>query len=171
MIFKLIGAVLVMVSASLIGCCFAECMVSRERELANLADAVLLMSDQLGYTLEPVKQLFLKVSPNTKGKVSLLFDKISALVDDGFTAGEAWCGALETLAPVMSLKKSDCEYISNCSDAFLAYDASQQKLQLQNLSERIRALAFEAGEEKRKNCKLVRMLGIYGGVMICAILF
>ena len=71
----------------------------------------------------------------------------------------------------MSLKKSDSDYLTSCSDAFLAYDAGRQKLQLDALSDKICALAREAGEDKKKNCRLVRMLGVYGGVLICAILF
>lgn len=171
MICKLIGAILVIGSATLIGWGFSECMIARERELLNLADAVSHMADELGYTLEPVKHLFLKVAPYAKGDAATLFENINDLAQNGSTAAEAWCAALEENAPSMSLKKSDCDYLTSCSDAFLAYDAGRQKLQLDALSDKICALAREAGEDKKKNCRLVRMLGVYGGVLICAILF
>lgn len=171
MIVKLIGIALVMTSATLIGWGFSECIITRERELLNISDAVGLMLDELEYSLEPVKFLFARVQPYTKGGVYGLFENISARIEEGAGAGEGWCSALEELAPSLCLKKSDRDFLINCSDAFFAHEAHRQRAQLKGLQSKIRLLAQEAGEFKRKNCKLVRMLGVYGGVMLCAVLF
>ena len=171
MIIKIVGMVLVMVSASLIGCSFAQCLAARERELFNLADAVELMINELEYSLEPVKLLFYRVQPFAKGITGDLYELISQYVNDGMSAGEAWCKALEKTAPVMCLKKSDCDFMKSCSDVFSAYEAEQQKWQLRALKKKIEQLGNDAAQSRQKNSRLAGMLGIYGGVLICAVLF
>lgn len=171
MIIKIVGMVLVMVSASLIGCCVAQCFAARERELYNLADAVELMINELEYSLEPIKFIFYKVQPYAKGAVSDLYDIISQYINEGMSASDAWQKALEKHAHSMCLKKSDCEFLKSCSDVFYAYEAEQQRLQLQLLKKKIEQLGGEAKNTRKKNDKLAKMLGVYGGVLLCAMLF
>ena len=171
MIIKLGGILLVMISTTLLGFGFAECMSSRERELKNLADAIGCMINELEYSLEPVKILFKKVMLNAKGFSYELFEEIEKYINDGKTVSEAWEFAIRKKATVMCLNKNDCETLVNCSDAFCAYELEQQKALLKGLQSRIFVLADDAGEFKRKNAKLVKMLGVYGGVFICAVLF
>lgn len=171
MIIKIIGIVLVMISASLIGCTFAECMASRERELLNLADAAELLIDELGYSMEPVKTLFVRVTPYVKGTAGDMFEQLSQHINDGMSAKDAWCKSLDEMSAIMSLKKSDCTFLKGCAEAFYAHEAEQQKAQLEALRDKIKRLASEAGDIKRKNSRLARMLGVYGGVLICAVLF
>lgn len=171
MIIKLTGIVLIMISTSLLGFCFSECMSSRERELRNLADAVGLMINELDYTLEPVKFLFKKTLPFAKGGAYDVFEKISEYTENGKNACEAWNTAIEKNAMTMCLTKNDCEILVNCSDAFSAHELQQQKSQLKGLQSRILVLADNASEVKRKNGRLVQLLGVYGGIFICAVLF
>lgn len=171
MIIKFIGIILVMVSASLIGCGFAECMAARERELYNLCDAVSLIINELSYTLEPVKFLFAKSAPAAKGGAHEVFEKISEYISEGNSASEAWCRAIDDFSVPLCFTKSDSDFLKNCSDLFSAHEAQQQKIQLENLQSKIHILAERAGEKRRKNSKLARMLGVYGGVLLCAVLF
>ena len=171
MIIKLGGIILVMISTTLLGFCFSECMSSRERELKNLSDAIGSMINELEYSLEPVKMLFKKTKLNVKGFSYELFEDIETYIKGGKTVPEAWETAIRKKAPAMCLNKNDCETLVNCSDAFCAYEIEQQKSLLKGLQSRILVLADDAGEFKRKNAKLVKMLGVYGGVFICAVLF
>ena len=171
MIFKLLGITLIMVSSSLIGFGFFECMSSRERELRNLSDAVSSMINELDYSLDAVKFLFQKALPTVKGDVFELFEKITEYIAEGKSANEAWSISVREKAAVMCLTKSDCNFLVNCADAFSAHEVQQQKSQLKGLQSRILVLADAAAEAKRKNGKLVQILGVYGGVFLCAVLF
>lgn len=171
MIIKIIGMLLVMVSASFIGYSFSQCFVSRETELFNLADSVELIINELEYSMEPVKHLFYRVQPFTKGCVNDLYTLITRYIGEGMEAADAWSVAIEKTSPMMCLKKSDCNYLKTCSDMFYAYEAEQQKNQLRALKNKIEQLADEAAVCRRKNSRLAGMLGIYGGVLICAVLF
>ena len=114
MIIKLGGILLVMISTTLLGFGFAECMSSRERELKNLADAIGCMINELEYSLEPVKILFKKVMLNAKGFSYELFEEIEKYINDGKTVSEAWEFAIRKKATVMCLNKNDCETLVNC---------------------------------------------------------
>ena len=171
MIIKLGGIVLIMISTTLLGFGFAECMSCREKELRNLADAINCMINELEYSIEPVKLLFKKTLLSVKGISYEVFEDITEYIDNGKTVAQAWESAIRKKAHLMCLNKNDCDILVNCSDAFCAYELEQQKALLKGLQSRIIVLADNALEFKRKNTKLVQMLGVYGGVFICAILF
>lgn len=171
MITKIFAITLIMISTTLLGMSFADCMSTREKELRNLADAIGLMSDQLDYTLEPVKFLFKKVLFAAKGSSGILFEKISENVDSGKTASEAWKSAIENCKMTMCLSKKDYDILIGSSDSFCATELEQQKSLLKGLQSRIVALADNAFEFNRKNNRLARAIGIYGGIFICAVLF
>lgn len=171
MIIKLIGMAMVVISSSLIGFGFAECMASRERELKNLGDAVDLMLGELGYTAMPVKDLICLCAPRVSGLAGEMFDYMHTLINEGESASEAWVNALKNKAPSMSFKKEDADVLINSSYLLEAYELGEQKRSFVQLKSRIVSLATGASELRQKNSKIAKMLGIYGGVLLCVIIF
>jgi len=171
MIIKLIGMAMVVVSSTLIGFGFAECMASRERELSNLADAVDLMLGELSYTAMPVINLVQQAAPRVNGFAGEMFDNMCKLINDGESAQEAWVSAINSKASQMSLKKEDADMLINSSYLFEAYEIDEQKKCFTQLKERLTSLASDASEYKKKNSKIARMLGLYGGILLCVIIF
>jgi len=171
MITKIFAVVLIMISSTLLGMCIAECMSTRVKELRNLADAIGVMHDQLDYTLEPVKFLFKKSIFAAKGSAGNVFEKISESVDSGKSASEAWRIAIENYKMTMCLSKKDYDVLIGCSDSFCATELEQQKTLLKGLQSRIVSLADNAFEFDRKNSRLARAIGVYGGIFICAVFF
>ena len=168
---KLIGMLMVFVSSSLIGFGFAECMASRERELANLEDAMEMMLSELGYTAMPVRDIIESVTPWVNGMAGEMLDYMCSLMDKGETVSSAWTSALLCKAPGMSLKKSDAEIITKSAYLLEGYELEEQKLSIVRMRDRLSQLSREAGEVKRKNGRIVKMLGIYGGMLLCIMIF
>ena len=171
MIIKLIGMTFIMFSSVLLGNGFAECMASRERELDNVADAVAFMAGELGYTHLCMRDIIMRVTPYVKGVAGEFFECVCTNIQKGETASYAWENAISEKAVAMSLKKEDVEYIAGTSHFLEAHELDEQIGCLKIMENRIRELAVRAGDAKRKNSRMARMLGVYGGILFCILVF
>ena len=171
MIIKILGMSIVFLSSCAIGFSFGECFVSREKELRNIYEVIELMEGELGYTMLSVKELFIKIAPRAKGASKNMFELLVHKLEEGMTPSEAWKFSLEKKAPSMSLKKSDCDILLSLSHLFEAYEYHEQQSYFSRLKAELSTLISIAGESCKKNLKLVRMLGVYGGALICIIMF
>lgn len=171
MIIKLLGMGIIMLSSSLMGICFAECMASREKELINLLDAAEMISNELSYSMSPIKDIVCSIAPMVKGVCAEMFGVFKEQIEKGKTASEAWSYALDKKAAAMSLKKEDASYLKMLSTMFDAYEIDEQKRRINELKLRLSSLADNAQKAKNKNSKIAKMLGVYGGVLLCVIIF
>ena len=170
-IIKLIGMGVVLVSSGLMGFGIAECMISREKELYNLADLINSVINELEFTLNPVGEIILSVASDAKGMTKELADSMCTKLKEGESVSQAWEYALKVCGRTMSLRQTDCNMLASWSSLFNAYEINEQINRLHLLKNRILQVAESAGNEKNKNGKLVRMMGIYGGILLCVIIF
>lgn len=171
MIIKLVGMALIFLSSSAIGFCVGESYCTRQRELVNMADAVEMMSTEVMYTSDSLKLVIESITPNVRGICKEFFDCILEQIRLDTPLKTAWENALELNALAMSLKKSDKAYLINSSHLLTAYELDDQRKRLEELKVKIGYLADEALEEKNKNSRLVKLLGVYGGALLCVIIF
>lgn len=171
MIIKLIGMAVIFLSSSAIGFCIGESYCARERELVNMADAVEMMSTEVMYTSESLKLVMESIAPNVKGVCRELFDCIIEQTRLDIPLKTAWENAIELNGSAMSLKKSDETYLINNSYLLTAYELDDQRKRLEELKGKIESLADEALSEKNKNARIVKLLGVYGGALLCVIIF
>ena len=171
MIIKILGMCLVFLSSCAIGYALGECYVSREKELRNIYEAIELMEGELSYTLLPVKNLIANASCRAKGITGDMFKLLSERLEEGTSPGEAWQYALEKKGPSMALKKSDCDSLTSLSYLFEAYELEEQQNHFEAFKLRLTQLINDAAESRKKNLRLVRLLGVYGGALICIIMF
>ena len=171
MIIKAIGMITIVLSSALLGFGFAECMASRERELENLVSAVERMIGELSYTHLAMKEIIFRVCPFVMGESRELFEDMCTSIQKGDSVAFAWCNALDGVAQMMSLKKEDADALKKCAYLLEAYELEEQKNCLEALKDKLKSLCADAEKAKRKNSSIVKMLGIYGGVLICIIVF
>ena len=171
MIIKLVGMATVFLSSSALGFCLGECLCARERELGNLADAVEMMSGEVTYTALPLRDVVLAVTPRLKGACSEMFSYISEELKEDVPLSTAWENAIEKAAPSMYFKKTDALFLTKNSYLLTAYELEEQKNRLLELKEKILFLKEDALRVKNKNTGLFRMLGVYGGALLCVIIF
>ena len=171
MIIKLLGMGIVFVSSCAIGFCLGECFVSREKELKNIYTIIEHMQRELGYTMLPVRELIIKVAPRAKGASANLMDMLAKKLQEGKSPSEAWSCSLEKKAPAMSLKKSDCQVLQSLGYLFEAYEYEEQQSNFERIKDEVSSLIDDASKSCKKNLRLVRMLGVYGGALLCVIMF
>ena len=171
MIIKLLGMMVILFSSVAMGFRMADNMASRESELRNLSDAVTLMLGELDYTHLSIKDIFVKVMPFVKGEVDELFRNICTELEKGESASCAWADAVVKSAQFLPFKASDCAILEKSGYLLEAYGLEEQKTNLNALKQRVDSLVCDAEEFKKKNSRIARMLGIYGGLLLCIIVF
>ena len=171
MIIKLFGMAVILFSSVAIGFRTADTMESRESELRNLSDALTLMLGELEYTHLSIKDIFVKVMPLVKGEADELFRNICGELEKGESASKAWADSVVTCSPLLPFKTSDCEVLEKSGYLLEAYGLEEQKTNLNALKHRVDLLASDAEDFKKKNSRIARLLGIYGGLLLCIIVF
>ena len=171
MIIKILGMLLTLAASSGMGFCFAECLACREKELKNLVDAIEIMKSELLYTASPVKDIVCAVAPRVKGECFKLFSVMAEKLSSGCAPSQAWEYAVKETAFAMSLKSNDAEYISELGFLLEAYELSEQHNHFEEMKSRISVLCREASENVSKNAKLCKLSGIYGGALLCVLMF
>lgn len=171
MIIKIAGMCVIMISSVMLGFGFAECMAARERELSNFADAVSFMIGELGYSHLCMKDVIERVTPYVKGVTADFFRCVCENIQKGETASFAWSNAIAAKGSAMSLKKEDVDYVEKTSHFLEAYELDEQINCLKAIESHLRELSKLAGDIKRKNSRTVRMLGVYGGMLFCILVF
>ena len=170
MIIKLVGMAIVFLASVLIGVCFAECFAERERELTNLATALEVMAEEIGYTMASLKDTVSAIAPRVNGKCKNFFESMVVLTDKGMPLPEAWEKALFKTAPSMSFTREDAQYVASRKYLLCAYGLEEQLSNLSGLKTGVLRLAESARIKKDRNGRLSKLLGIYGGVLLCIIM-
>ena len=171
MIIKFFGMAIVLVSSSLIGFSYAERMASRERSLATLADAAGLMHSELLYSRLAIGDIIFCVTPRLDGAVREFFDTMRHFMQRGESASEAWINSIEQNAGLMQIKYEDAELIKNSAHLLEVYDFDEQERALTSLGERLSLASQKAALSAGKNSRIVKMLGVYCGILACIIIF
>jgi len=170
-IIKISGMIIIMISSVILSRGVSECMAARERELSNLGDAISFMAGELGYTHLCMRDIVFRVTPYVKGVCGEFFQCICDGMQKGESASFAWTNAICTKGHAMSLKKEDVDYIQKTSHFLEAYELEEQIKCLDAMEKHIRERASLAGDIKRKNSRIVNMLGVYGGLLLCILVF
>ena len=171
MIIKILGMLLTLAASSGMGFCFAECLIGRERELKNLVDAIEMMKGELMYSASPVRDIVRTVTPRVKGECFRLFSVMTEKLASGCAPSQAWEYAVKETALSLSMKQKDAEYISELGFLMEAYELDEQQNHFEEMKSRISVLCHEASENVSKNAKLCKMSGIYGGALLCVLMF
>jgi len=170
-IIKFLGMGIIMLSSTLMGICFSQRLASRERELNNLYNSLQMLFNELSFSMAPIKDIMCTLSYVAQGECKEMLELLKHHIESGKSAPESWVYSIEKCAHKMSLTKEDMQYLVMMSPAFDAYEIDEQKMRLKEIMQRILLLAENAKNVKTKNSKLVKMLGVYGGVLLCIIIF
>ena len=89
----------------------------------------------------------------------------------GLTASEAWENALEDFSPNSNLNRGDIEILSAFGKYLGATDIQDQIKNIKLTLTHLRQQEVAALEERQKNEKLWRYLGVLSGIMIFLLLY
>ena len=164
---KLIILNLILVSSTIIGITFSKKYTYRVNELQEMKNALNIFMTKIKFTYEPIPSTFLYISEKVEGNVSKIFKNATEEMENK-PAGEAWDKSLDAI--VTNMKKEDIDIIRNLGRLLGKTDIEGQISEIKLVNNFLDIQIKDAEEEKNKNEKMYRTLGIVAGMTITILL-
>lgn len=150
-----------------IGILISKQYSNRVNELNDFKIALNILKTKIRYTNEPLYNIFKEISNSLKGNVSNLFKTICKNMQSNL-ASIAWENAVET--EILSIKKDDRQALKSMGKMLGKTDLDGQISEIELTESFLETQIIDAQNEKNKNEKLYKTLGMVTGVGIIIIL-
>ena len=165
--FKIILLISIVVASTILGILFSKKYSNREKELKEMKSALNIFATKIKFTYEPIPNVFLEIANKIEGNVGKIFARASNRMKEE-NAGEAWKNAF--LDVPNNLSKEDTTILSNLGRMLGQTDVEGQISEIEVVVQFLNTQLENAKQEKIKNEKMYRTLGIVGGLTIAIIL-
>jgi len=171
-ICKLGGAICIMAAAMWLGESKARSLGLRVRQLQQFQQSLKLLAAEVAYVNSILPLAFQKVSRQTGFPAKEIYSTAAGILStrDDLTAQEAWESALSQVSPKTCYTGLDLEVIKGLG---VSLGESQKEGQLTQIELTLKRLEFalhEAQEDKSRNEKMWRYLGLLGGAALVILL-
>lgn len=166
-IFKIVLLISIVVASSIIGILFSKKYSKREKELKDMKSALNMFATKIKFTYEPIPNLFLEISNKIGGNIGKIFERASIRMREE-NAGEAWDNSF--LDVPNNLLKEDITILKNLGRLLGQTDLEGQISEIEVVNDFLTSQLENAKNEKLKNEKMYRTLGIISGLTIAIIL-
>ena len=172
MMLKIVGAILVIFSASLIGVLYSRTFGIRVDEIREMQYAIQMLETEITYASTPLVEALKSISEKSKGNISKLLLSMSEILknkecDSVYKAFEE---SYKKNKDNLYLQKDEINIINSFMQSLGNSDAEGQKKNFNLTNQKLEGIEKSAQEIKEKNQKLFNYLGICGGVLIVIIL-
>lgn len=170
---KIIGSLIVIVSCGIMGFYYGDVFYRRVKQLTSIQYAINLLEAEIVYTSTPLSEAFKNVSNKAKEPISRIFEYLSMrLMDKEVTdVQSAFFEALQKYKVELYFNKEEIEVLASFMGALGNTDVEGQKKNFNITSKKLESLEKLAEENRKKNEKLFRYLGVCTGMLIVIILF
>jgi len=166
-IFKIILLISIVVASTFLGILFSKKYSNREKELKEMKNALNIFKAKIKFTYEPIPNIFLEISNKIDGNVGKIFERASNRMKEE-NAGDAWVKAYDDVPS--NLIEEDIVILKNLGRLLGQTDIEGQLSQIEVVTQFLDDQLENAKQEKIKNEKMYRTLGIVGGLTISIIL-
>jgi stage III sporulation protein AB len=171
--FKLAGALLIIVAGSTAGIIRAREYMRRPGELKSMLAALQMLETEITYAATPLGEALERIAAGGGREVKRLFAGAAAELRamSGCTAAEAWQKSLQSYYPGSALLDSDLIILQNLGSALGISDRQDQSKHLRLASEQLKLEAARAGEEAARNAKMWNYLGFCGAAALVLLIY
>ena len=169
---KLIGGMLVLVSSSMIGFLVAGSYQHRPKILRNLQTSISMLETEINYGHSPLMEALKSIETKSDKEIRVLFFKTRKYLSarQGFTASEAWEKALAEFYNMSYISENDLEILTAFGKYLGTTDRQDQIKNIRLTLTNLRQQEMLALDEKQKNEKLWKYLGVLSGLMVFLLL-
>ena len=167
MILKITIYSFIFLSCSLIGILISKKYSNRVNELIEFKNALNIFKTKIRYTYEPLPEIFAEISESIDSNISSVFKKASEKMNI-CSAGEAWDLALKI--EDLNIDDEDISALKNLSKLLGKTDLEGQVNQIEMTSQFLDKQIKKAENQRLKNEKMYRTLGMIMGLGIVIIL-
>lgn len=165
--FKIILLISIVVASTGLGVLLSKKYSNREKELKEMKSALNIFATKIKFTYEPIPNVFLEIANKIGGNIGKIFERASIRMKEE-NAGKAWNNAFEDVPN--NLSKEDVTILTNLGRMLGQTDVEGQISEIEVVEQFLENQLENARQEKIKNEKMYRTLGIVGGLMIAVIL-
>lgn len=171
-LLKLISSSLIFLTSTTIGYLYGKTFSSRLENLMYLEQCIKILETEIVYGATPLPDALSNVFRKGKEKVSYIFEEIKKdlLINKREGVYSSFLSVEEELYDDLHLKKEDVEIFLALGRVLGASDRADQQKNFVLILNQITAQILEAKNEKNKNEKLYRSLGIITGAGIIIML-
>ena len=159
--------ILIFSSSTYIGILISKQYSNRVKELKHLKSALNMLKTKIRYTNEPLYNIFEEIANASNGNISNLFSNVCKKLKDN-SASVAWENSVDTVT--LSIKREDRQVIRSMGKMLGKTDIDGQLSEIELTENFLETQIIDAENEKSKNEKLYRTLGMVTGVGIIVIL-
>lgn len=156
----------IFLSCSLIGILISKKYTNRVKELNEFKNALNMFKTKIRYTYEPIPEIFQEISENLEPNVGFVFNQAAQKMNK-LAAGEAWELALKM--DNLNIEEEDRNALKNLGKLLGQTDLDGQISQIEMTSSFLDNQIKLAEEQKNKNEKMYRTLGMIMGIAIVII--
>lgn len=170
---KMLGATLVIAATSWAGFEAAQRFQQRPRQLRELQSCLQMLETEINYGLTPLPKALEKVAESMEGPIGdfCCAVKSELLANQGVTMRDAWHKGLDLLGKHCALTECDQNILRNLGTTLGISDRHDQIKHLKLAMSQLAAAETMAWEEKMKNERMFRALGILGGLAVVILLY
>lgn len=165
--FKLFIIAMIIGASSAIGILFSKKYSNREKELKEMKNALNMFATKIKFTYEAIPNVFTEISNKIGGNIGNIFSRTVNRMKE-LPAGDAWNMAIEETN--YNLNKEDVAVIRNLGRMLGQTDLDGQINEIEVVNEFLTTQLQNAREERIKNEKMYRTLGVVTGLTIAIIL-
>ncbi|MBR1802586.1 MAG: stage III sporulation protein AB [Clostridia bacterium] len=165
--FKIILLILIIGASTVLGILFSKKYSNRVKELKEMKNGLNMLATKMKFTYEPIPNLFLEIGSKIGGNVGQVFIRASDRMKEQ-AAGEAWSNALEEVPN--NLTEEDKIVLKNLSRLLGQTDLEGQISEIAVVTQFLGTQLENAQQERVKNEKMYRTLGIVSGLTMAIIL-
>lgn len=167
MIFKFIFLTIILFGTSYIGILMAKKYSNRVKDLKEMRKALNFFEDKIKFTYEPIPDVFEEISSKVNENIGEIF-KSSANLMQNESAGVSWEKAVDSANS--NFTKEDNEIIKGLAKMLGKTDIDGQVSEIRLTNKFIDVQIKDAENEKNRNEKLYKTLGVTVGLAIVIVL-
>ena len=165
---KLIGAILVLISAYAIGSLLALQVKEQEKWLKDIKTALFLLTGELEYRQVPLPDALSIIGKRHGGRIASFFQTLSEELaqNEGFSLQELWKKEAVTALKDAPLSKAQKEEFSDLGLYFMETDKETRRNSLEFYLKRLEEEIVNLRETGKDKAYLCRTLGMLGGIFL-----
>lgn len=167
-IFKCMLLILIFFLSSAIGIMIAKVYENRVKELKEFKNVLNIMKTKMKFTYEPLEEIFKEISSNNSTKIEEIFGKMSNQILYG-QVKDIWEDCIQEAD--ISINQEDKDVLKKLGKLLGQTDVEGQVSEIDVTQSFLDVQIEKAEEEKKKNQKMYKTLGIVVGLVFVIILF
>lgn len=169
---KLIGALMILASATMIGTSCSMDLRKHNRELRLLKQMLYMLRGEIKYTKTPLPEAFAHIAERMPEPFSAFLRGVAADMGilDGRTFPELWKEQINTQLADLHLKKGEKEQLAALGEVLGYLDLEMQLSSIELYLEQLEISIRNAQESMTSKQKLYQSLGVAGGIFLIILL-